>query len=116
MAYWLALISGLFTFRPRLAVLAAVAAVWIGYASIATGQHHLTDLLSGAAAGVLIGVLVLRLRSRLRWMIRPTALFFEGRPMIAYPFGCWLILDLTRQFSGLTQALGVVFNVPVGGG
>lgn len=116
MAYWCTLVTGLFAFRPRLSVLAAVAAVWIGFASVGSGQHYLTDLLAGASLGVLIGVLMLRLRSRLRWLIRPTALFFEGRPMIAYAFGCWLVIDLTRQFSGLTHALGIVFNVPVGGG
>lgn len=54
---------------PRLAPLLGALALAVGFSRVYTGVHYLTDVLAGAALGVLVGAAILRLRPP-RWQGR----------------------------------------------
>lgn len=109
-AVWFVLVAGLFVFNWKAGLAAALVSLLFGAVRIGLGFEYLTDFIAGACIGILTFTLLYRFKAFLMWLIRPTVLLFEGLPMLTYPFGLLLLLDLSQRLTWIFSVLGILFR------
>lgn len=111
-AFWFALAGGMFFFKRRIGFLITGVMIFFTLLRVAIGYVYPSDAIAGMCIGLMTVVILFILRKRVSWITRPTAELFEGLPVIAYPFGLIMLLDIVQRMTWTISLLAILFNVP----
>ena len=113
-AFWFALAAGLFSYNRRAGWGAVLAGLLFSLLRVGLGYSYPTDIIAGACLGILTWVGVFSIGDRLTWITHFTLQFFEKAPMLAYPLGLGLLLDITQQLRWIFAGLTILFGIRLG--
>ncbi len=103
--FFSAMATGLWFASRRLGIAAHVfAAIFIGLPRLYVGLHHPTDLLAGAAIGILVGAAVVNARTR-AWIAALPLRFADAYPSVAALAGMVVALQMATMFDDVRALL-----------
>jgi len=110
-AFWFAIVGGLWRHNRRTGIMAAAGAFVLGAVRVGLGFAWASDVLAGAVLGILASVLVFALRPRLAWFTNPTVEIYKTFPAIAYGLSLLFLLDLTHALTWQFGAIASFLNI-----
>jgi len=109
-AFWFALTAGLFTFDWRAGLAAGLISLFFSALRMGLGYNYPSDTIAGACLGILTCAGIFSIRQKLAWLILPTFQFFRRNPILAYPFGLLVMIDITQRMRWLFGLLAILFG------
>lgn len=94
------LTTGVFAIKRWLGPVVLAGALYFSALRVGVGFHWPSDIVAGAALGVLLTLGAFALARRWRGGVDAVLAAFEHYPVAAYPVGFLVLLDLTQRFAG----------------
>lgn len=110
-AFWFAMVAGVFLFNRRWGLVLGIVMSFFALIRISVGYVYPLDVIAGAAVGILTVAVFFLLRPWLVWVTKPVARAFDGLPMLAYPLGLLVLLDVTQRMTWTISTLATLFSV-----
>lgn len=110
---WFVMATGLLWLNRFVGITALMFGVIMSITRIGTGFHWASDIICGAALGILVTISAFWLLSKvkiLEHLVNRLVGVFDSYPVIAYVLGFLIVMDFSRKFSGLFGLLATLLG------